>query len=104
MALEIMGIKDIIIVQNKIDLVDKEALEIIKRIEDSKDFRIEQSNDQRALYGSFAGNRKKSLQTEEGRKFLQEMMIKLTKVNEYTVGRMLIIFGHVDNMEEKRYI
>lgn len=82
----------------------KDALEIIKRIEDSKDFRIEQSNDQRALYGSFAGNRKKSLQTEEGRQFLQEMMVKLTKVNEYTVGRMLTIFGHVDKMEEKYYV
>ena len=33
--------------------------------------RIEQTNDQRALYGSFARNRKKSLETEEGRALLQ---------------------------------
>ena len=45
----------------------RDTIEIIKRIQNSDSFRIEQSNDQRALYVQFAHNRKKSLETEEGR-------------------------------------
>ena len=47
-----------------------DVLDLIARVEKSPAFRIEQANDQRALYRRFALNRKKSLQTEEGRAFL----------------------------------
>ena len=43
-----------------------EVLDLVSRVEHSDAFRIEQANDQRALYGRFALNRKKSLQTETG--------------------------------------
>lgn len=78
-----------------------DALDIIKRVEKSSSFRVEQSNDQRALYGSFARNKRKSLETAEGRKYLKETLLKLTPINEFTTGRILQVFGHVDKMEEK---
>jgi aminopeptidase N len=81
-----------------------EWLDLIKKIEASKQFRIEQSNDQRALYGGFAHNKKKSLQTEEGRAYLKETIIKLAKVNEYTTTKLLNMFGNVDKMEEEYHI
>lgn len=81
-----------------------DAIEIMKRIEKSDAFRIEQANDQRALFCRFAGNKKKSLLTEEGRAYLQESMIKLAKINEYSTGHMLTVFGNVDQMEEHYHV
>lgn len=78
-----------------------EVVELVRRAESSKAFRIEQANDQRALYGSFARNRKKALQTEEGRAFMEEALLKLAAVNEYSTVNMLNAFADIDRMEEK---
>jgi aminopeptidase N len=78
-----------------------DVMEIIYRVEQSGAFRIEQANDQRALYGRFALNRKKSLQTDEGRAFLQKTLLKLAAVNEHSTVAMLRVFGALDAMEEK---
>ncbi len=77
-----------------------EALDLITRVEQSPAFRIEQANDQRALYGRFALNRKKSLQTEEGRDFLQKTLRTLAPVNEHSTVSMMRVFGALDLMEE----
>jgi aminopeptidase N len=82
----------------------EDTLEIIKRIERSDSFRIEQSNDQRALYVQFAHNRKKSLETEDGRAFLKDAIIKLSKINEYTAVNSIKVFGNIDDMEEKHHL
>ncbi|MCC7572594.1 MAG: M1 family metallopeptidase [Candidatus Methanofastidiosum sp.] len=81
-----------------------DTLKIIKRIESSDSFRIEQSNDQRALYVQFAHNRKKSLETEEGRDFLKDSIIKISKINEYTAVNAIKVFGNIDDMEEKHHL
>ncbi|MDD4498022.1 MAG: M1 family metallopeptidase, partial [Methanosarcinaceae archaeon] len=78
-----------------------EVVELVRRAESSDAFRIEQANDQRALYGSFARNRKKALQTEEGRAFMEEALEKLAAVNEYSTVNMLNAFADIDRMEEK---
>jgi aminopeptidase N len=78
----------------------RDVLGLISRVEQSDAFRIEQANDQRALYGRFALNRKKSLQTDEGRAFLQKTLTKLAPVNEHSAVAMLRVFGALDAMEE----
>ncbi len=78
-----------------------DAVELVREMERSDAFRIEQTNDQRALYGSFARNRKKSLQTEEGRALLAEILRKLAPVNEYSTVNMLNAFANIDLMEAK---
>ena len=77
------------------------SIELIKKIENSKSFRIEQANDQRSLFVSFAFNKKNSLQTEKGRKYLEEIMIKLTKINQNSTNRIFSIFGNLDEMEKE---
>ncbi|MEN6610930.1 MAG: M1 family metallopeptidase [Methanoregulaceae archaeon] len=76
-----------------------EVLDFIARAEQSKTFRIDQSNDQRALYGRFALNRKLSLQTETGRAFLHRTLRELAKINEHSTVGMLQVFGALDAME-----
>lgn len=78
-----------------------DAVELVREMERSDAFRIEQTNDQRALYGSFARNRKKSLQTEEGRALFTEILRKLAHVNEYTTVNLLNAFANIDLMETK---
>ena len=78
-----------------------DAVELVREMERSDAFRIEQTNDQRALYGSFARNRKKSLQTEEGRTLFAEILRKLAPVNEYSTVNMLNAFANIDLMEAK---
>ncbi|MDD1701190.1 MAG: M1 family metallopeptidase [Methanoregula sp.] len=78
-----------------------QVLDLITRIEQSDAFRIEQANDQRALYGRFALNRKKSLQTEHGRSFLQKTLNRLAPINEYSTVSMLRVFGALDAMKEE---
>jgi len=79
----------------------KDSLDIIRNVEASQAFRIEQANDQRALYCRFAMNRKKSLLTAEGRKYLQETLLKLAPINEYSAGHILNVFGNIDQIEKK---
>ena len=78
-----------------------DVLGLISRVEQSEAFRIEQANDQRALYGRFALNRKKSLQTDEGRAFLQKTLLKLAPINEHSTVTMLRVFGALDAMDEQ---
>jgi aminopeptidase N len=77
-----------------------DVIDLISRIENSDSFRIEQANDQRALYGRFALNRKKSLQTEKGRSFLEKTLLRLAPVNEHSTVSMLRVFGALDQMED----
>ncbi|AKB51937.1 Membrane alanine aminopeptidase N [Methanosarcina barkeri str. Wiesmoor] len=81
-----------------------DAVELVREMERSDAFRIEQANDQRALYGSFARNRKKSLQTEEGRVLFAEILRKLAPVNEYSTVNMLNAFANIDQMESKYHV
>jgi len=81
-----------------------DTIKIMKNIESSKSFRIEQSNDQRALYVQFAHNRKKSLETQEGRDFFRDMIIKISSINEYTTVNAIKVLGNIDDMEEKFHI
>ena len=74
---------------------------IIAGIERSGLFRIEQSNDQRALYRRFAMNRKKSLQTDDGRAFLEKTLVRLAPINEFSTVAMLQSFDALDLMEEE---
>jgi aminopeptidase N len=82
----------------------RDAINLIRRAEQSDAFHIEQTNDQRSLYGRFALNRKLSLQTSEGREFLQEILLKLAPVNEFTTVNMLRVFGDIDLMEEEYHL
>jgi aminopeptidase N len=77
-----------------------EVLDLITRVEGSPTFRIEQANDQRALYGRFALNRKKSLQTDNGRAFLEKTLRTLAPINEYSTVSMLRVLGTLDSMED----
>jgi aminopeptidase N len=77
-----------------------DAIDIVRQAERSVGFRIEQANDQRALFVRFALNRKKSLQSPEGRQFLLETLRKLAPVNEYNTVQALHAFGAIDLMEK----
>ncbi len=81
-----------------------DAVELVREMERSAAFRIEQTNDQRALYGSFARNRKKCLQTEGGRALFAEILKKLATVNEYSTVNLLNAFANIDQMESKYHI
>ena len=78
-----------------------DVVDIVREVEKSDSFRIEQANDQRALYCRFAMNRKKSLLTEAGREFLREKIGQLAKVNEYSTGYLLKVFGNIDKIAEE---
>ena len=78
----------------------EDVFELVREVERSSAFRIEQANDQRALYGSFALNRKRSLQTEKGRKLLEEIVLKLAGVNEYNTVKILNVLANIDRMED----
>ncbi|MGA2935343.1 MAG: M1 family metallopeptidase [Methanomicrobiales archaeon] len=84
---------------NAPDLVD-----LVQRAEKSPAFRIEQANDQRALYGRFAMNRKVSLQTSGGRTYFLKILEGLGRVNETSTVRALQAFGHLDRMEEEYHL
>ncbi|MDK2862652.1 MAG: aminopeptidase, partial [Methanomicrobiaceae archaeon] len=77
---------------------------ILQRIESSPAFAIEQADQQRALYGRFALNRKRSLETEEGRAYLAEVLRRLAPVNEYSTVRALDAFAFIDAMEERHRV
>jgi aminopeptidase N len=84
---------------NAPDLVD-----LVQRAERAPAFRIDQANDQRALYVRFAMNRKVSLQTPGGRGYLLKVIEGLGKVNETSAVRALQVFGHLDRMEEEYHL
>lgn len=77
---------------------------ILQRIESSPTFSIEQADQQRALYGRFALNRKRSLETEEGRGYLAEILRRLAPVNEYSTVRALDAFAFIENMEPRHRV
>ncbi|WP_406661909.1 M1 family metallopeptidase [Methanolobus sp. ZRKC3] len=81
-----------------------DVFDLVKQVESSNSFRIEQANDQRALYGSFAMNRKKSLQTEKGRQLLGDIVLKLAEVNEYSTVNILNVLANIDKMEDEYHI
>jgi aminopeptidase N len=74
--------------------------DLVRRAETSPAFRIEQANDQRALYVRFAMNRKVSLETSSGRSLLAEILRRLAPVNETSTVRALQALAHLDRMEE----
>ncbi len=76
-----------------------DIVDLVRSIETSPHFHIEQANDQRALYVRFAQNKKKSLQTAEGRAFLGEALCRLARINEYSTVSALSVFGNIDRME-----
>jgi aminopeptidase N len=84
---------------NAPDLVD-----LVEKAAQSPAFRIEQANDQRALYVRFAMNRKVSLQTPEGRALLMKILEALGRVNETSAVRALQPLGHLDRMEEEYHL
>ncbi|MCQ1537921.1 M1 family metallopeptidase [Methanocalculus taiwanensis] len=82
----------------------EDLVSLLREIESSGYLRIEQANDQRALFGRFARNRKKSLETEDGRSFFEDALFRLMDVNEYTTTGLLIAFSHVDRMDPATHI
>ncbi len=77
---------------------------ILSGIESSPAFAVEQADQQRALYGRFALNRKRSLETEEGRAYLGEVLRRLAPVNEYSTVRALDAFAFIDGMEPRHRV
>lgn len=73
-----------------------DCLEMVRSIEADPGFRIEQANDQRALYGTFARNRKFSVQTPEGLGFLTGTIVRLSTINEYSTVGLLNAFSNID--------
>ncbi|MDY0266633.1 MAG: M1 family metallopeptidase [Methanimicrococcus sp.] len=82
----------------------KDCLELVRMVEADSAFRIEQANDQRALYGAFARNRKYSLQTADGLEFLKRTIIRLSSINEYSTVGLLNAFSVIDFMEAEYYL
>ncbi|QYZ78458.1 DUF3458 domain-containing protein [Methanofollis formosanus] len=78
-----------------------DALDLVQRVAASPSFHIEQSNDQRALFGRFARNRRLSLETPEGREYLAGVLGRLGRVNEYNTVSALEVFGALDRMAEE---
>ncbi len=81
-----------------------DAVALIRRAGNHPAFRMNQVNDHRALYGSFAANRKISLQTTEGRDLFAEILRVLAPVNQNSVVSLLRAFGAIDLMEEEYHV
>ena len=81
-----------------------DCLELVKMVESDAVFRVEQANDQRALYGAFARNRKYSLQTPEGLDFLKQTIIRLAGINEYSTVGLLNAFAAIDFIDPDYYV
>jgi aminopeptidase N len=81
-----------------------DAVRLIRTTAKSPEFRINQVNDHRALYGSFAANRKTSLQTPEGRDLFLEVLAELSAVNQNSTVALLRAFGAIDQMEEAYHL
>ncbi|MDT8357722.1 MAG: M1 family metallopeptidase, partial [Methanomicrobiaceae archaeon] len=81
-----------------------DTVAILRSIERSPAFRIEQANDQRALFVRFAQNKKISLETEEGREYLGEILGRLAQVNEFSTVNALSVLGYIDKMEQEHQV
>ncbi|WP_332449085.1 M1 family metallopeptidase [Methanoculleus sp.] len=81
-----------------------DLVSILRGIESSPAFSIEQADQQRALYGRFALNRKRSLETGDGRAYLAEILRRLAPVNEYSTVRALDAFAFIDGMEPRHRV
>ncbi len=76
------------------------AIDLIKWAEKLKYFRIEQTTDQSALFSNFAHNKRLSLQSEEGRQYLKEIVLKLAPVNYYSANGILNVAGQLNDFPE----
>jgi aminopeptidase N len=81
-----------------------DAVGIIRSVAESGAFRIEQANEQRALFGRFAQNRMIALQTPEGRSLFAEILQKLAVTNEFSTVQSLRAFANLDKMEEDYFV
>ena len=72
-----------------------DTVKYLECIEKMPEFKVEQSGYSRAMYLRFAENRKLSLETEEGRAFLERSLLKMAPVNEYLANGMLNVFSHM---------
>jgi len=81
-----------------------DATAVVREVMASDAFSLEQANDQRALLGRFAQNKKISLQTPEGRGLLLEIITTLAPVNEYSTVGILSVLGNIDRMEQQYYL
>ena len=82
-------------------IASTEDIGFIREARASEAFSIELANDQRALFGRFAQNKKIALETPEGRALLEEILLTLAPVNEYSTVTMLSVFGNLDRMKEE---
>ena len=73
----------------------------IREARASDAFSLEMANDQRALFGRFAQNKKISLETPGGRALMEEILLTLAPVNEYSTVNMLSVFGNLDRMKQE---
>ncbi|MDD1709364.1 MAG: M1 family metallopeptidase [Methanoregulaceae archaeon] len=80
-----------------------DAVSLIRKAAKFPVFDINQVNDHRALYGTFAANRKISLQTPEGRELLGDILRELAPINQNSVVSLLRAFDSIDLMEEEYY-
>ena len=76
-----------------------DVIDIVKRVEQHPSFNITQANDQRGLFVAFAHNKKISLLTPDGREYLKAKLLELSKINEYSAGRILNVFGALDKID-----
>ena len=81
-----------------------DAVNLIRKAASSPAFRIKQVSDHRALYGSFAANRKVSLETSEGRELFRDIIRELAPVNQNSVVSLLRSFGAIDQMDETSHL
>ncbi len=82
----------------------EDTVELMKMAEASGAFQIEQTTNQRGLYGTFALNRKLSLETDAGRAYFLDILTRLAKINEFTTIGLLRTFAAVDLMYEEHHI
>ena len=79
----------------------KDTLELVKKYKKSPNFRITQSNDQRALLMRFSMNRRLSLIRKDGQEFLKECLMELAPINEYNTAHLLDSFSKLNYMQEE---
>jgi aminopeptidase N len=77
---------------------------LMKEAETSAAFHIEQTTNQRGLYGSFALNRKISLETEGGRAYFLAILNRLARINEFTTIGLLRTFAAIDYMHDEHHV
>ncbi|HJJ55326.1 MAG TPA: aminopeptidase N C-terminal domain-containing protein, partial [Methanocorpusculum sp.] len=76
-----------------------DTVEYLKLIEASPYFHKEQSGESRSLYLRFSQNRKLSIETEAGRKFLENAITGMAGINSYLTTGMLSVFSHMNRYD-----